>query len=100
MTSVFLANHPDSDIAGFISVGSFAAGDEPVDTNSVLRNVRIPVLDVYAEGNENARFAESRRRFFSKRFKQVAIPGANHDFIGHDDTVAAEVIGWLKAETR
>jgi pimeloyl-ACP methyl ester carboxylesterase len=98
MTSAFLANHPDSGVAGYIGVGLLAGGEEPLNTNLNLRKVKIPVLDVYAENDSDAKFAENRRRFLSERFKQVSIPGAMHEYRGHEDQVVAAVLAWLKEQ--
>lgn len=98
MTSAFLANHPDSGIAGYIGVGLVAGGEEPLNTNLNLRKVKIPVLDVYAENDSDARFAENRMRFVSERFKQVSIPGATHEYRGYDHAVISAVIAWLKEQ--
>lgn len=98
MTSAFLANHPDSGIAGYIGVGLVAGGEEPLNTNLNLRKVKIPVLDVYAENDSDAKFAENRKRLVSERFKQVSIPGATHEYRGHDNEVISAVIAWLKEQ--
>ncbi len=98
MTSAFLANHPGSGIAGYIGVGLLGGGEEPLNTNLNLRKVKIPVLDVYAENDRDAKFAENRKPFVSERFKQVSIPGAKHDYRGYEDQVTAAVITWLKEQ--
>jgi len=100
MTSAFLANYPDSGIAGYIGVGLLAGGEVPMNTNINLRNVKIPVLDVYAEDDRDAKFAENRKAFVSERFKQVPIPGAKHDYSGHEDQVNAAVITWLRDQSK
>ncbi len=98
MTSAFLAKYPDSGIVGYIGVGLVAGGEEPLNTNLNLRKVKIPVLDVYAENDSDAKFAENRKRFVSERFKQVSIPGATHDYRGYDHIVISAVIAWLKEQ--
>jgi uncharacterized protein len=100
MTSAFLANHPDSGIAGYIGVGLLGGGEEPLNTNVNLRKVKIPVLDVYAENDRDAKFAENRKPFISERFKQVSIPGAKHDYQGYENQVNEAVITWLKEQTK
>ncbi len=98
MTTAFLANHPDSGIAGYIGVGLLAGGEEPLNSNLNLRKVKIPVLDVYAENDRDAKFAENRKSFVSARFRQVSIPGAKHDYRGYEDQVNAAAITWLKEQ--
>lgn len=100
MTSAFLANHPDSGIAGYIGVGLLEGGEEPMNTNLNLRKVKIPVLDVYAENDRDANSAENRKSFVSERFKQISIPGATHDYRGYGKQVNESVITWLKEQTK
>lgn len=69
MTTAFLANHPNSGIAGYIGVGLWAGGEEPLNSNLNLRKVKIPVLDVYAGNDQDAKFAENRKPLVSERFK-------------------------------
>jgi predicted alpha/beta-hydrolase family hydrolase len=96
MTTAFLANHPDSGIVGYIGVGLVAGGEEPLNTNFNLRKVKIPVLDIYAENDQDAKFAQNRKSFVSERFKQVPIAGAKHDYKGYDKQIADAVIPWLQ----
>jgi predicted alpha/beta-hydrolase family hydrolase len=96
MTTAFLANHPDSGIVGYIGVGLVAGGEEPLNTNFNLRKVKIPVLDVYAENDQDAKFAQNRKSFVSERFKQIPIAGAKHDYKGYDKQIADTVIPWLR----
>jgi predicted alpha/beta-hydrolase family hydrolase len=96
MTTAFLANNPDSGIVGYIGVGLLAGGEEPLNTNLNLRKVKIPVLDIYAENDQDARFAQNRKSFVSERFKQVPVPGAKHDYKGYDKQIADTVILWLR----
>jgi pimeloyl-ACP methyl ester carboxylesterase len=98
MTSAFLANHPDAPVIGFIGVGLLAGGKEPLNTNLNLRKIKIPVIDVYAENDRDAKSAEFRRPFVSDRFLQVPVPGAKHDYRGYEKFVADAVNGWLKKQ--
>jgi len=81
-------------------VGLLAGGEVPMNTNLNLRNMKIPVLDVYAEDDRDANFAENRKAFVSERFKQVPIPGAKHDYSGYEDQVIAAVITWLRDQSK
>lgn len=98
MTSGFLASHPDAPVAGFIGVGLLAGGKEPLNTNLNLRKVKVPVLDVYAENDRDAKAAEFRKSYVSERFVQVPVPGAKHDYRGHERAVADAVNGWLRKQ--
>jgi predicted alpha/beta-hydrolase family hydrolase len=98
MTSAFLANNPEAPVVGFIGVGLLAGGKEPLNTNLNLRKVRVPVIDIYAENDRDARAAEFRRSLVSERFTQVSVPGATHDYRGHEKFVAEAVIGWIRKQ--
>jgi predicted alpha/beta-hydrolase family hydrolase len=98
MTSAYLANNPDAPVAGFIGVGLLAGGKEPLNTNLNLRKVKVPVIDIYAENDRDAKAAEFRKSMVSDRFVQVPVPGATHDYRGHEKVVAEAVNGWLKKQ--
>ncbi len=98
MTTGFLASHPDAPVVGYIGVGLLAGGKEPLNTNLNLRKVKVPVIDIYAEDDRDAKAAEFRRPLVSERFVQVAIPGARHDYRGHESAVASAVNGWLRKQ--
>lgn len=98
MTSAFLANHPEAPVAGFIGVGLLAGGKEPLNTNLNLRKVKVPVIDVYAENDRDAKAAEFRKSMVSGRFVQVPVPGARHDYRGYEKFVADAVNGWLRKQ--
>jgi predicted alpha/beta-hydrolase family hydrolase len=98
MTSAFLANHPDAPVVGFIGVGLLAGGKEPLNTNLNLRRIKVPVIDVFAENDRDAKSAEFRKPMVSDRFVQIPIPGAKHDYRGYEKVVASAVNDWLKKQ--
>jgi pimeloyl-ACP methyl ester carboxylesterase len=98
MTTAFLANNPEAGVVGYIGVGLWAGGQEPLNTNINLRKVKVPIIDVYAESDRDAQFAENRKPLLSERFVQVPIAGAKHDYRGYDNQVKQAVIGWLKKQ--
>lgn len=98
MTTAYLAENPDSGVVGYIGVGLLAGGEAPLNTNINLKKVKIPVLDIFAENDKDAKFAENRQHFVSDRFKQVQIPGAKHDYGCCESTVNAAAIEWLKIQ--
>ncbi len=99
MACAFLADRPDSGVAGFIAVGLLGGGEEPLNANATIRRVKIPVLDVYADSGRDAKAADFRKRFASPRYKQVPIPGARHEYEGHESEVNAAAVAWLKEQT-
>lgn len=96
MTTAFLATHPDAGVAGFIGVGITAGGPDPLNANRSLLRVHLPILDIYAEDDMDARFAAARRQIIGARIEQVPIPGARHDYRGHEDEVLRAVLDWLR----
>lgn len=98
MASAFLANNPEAPVVGFIGVGLLAGGKEPLNTNLNLRKVKVPVVDIYAENDRDARAAEFRRPLVSERFTQIPVPGATHDYRGHEKFVAEAVVGWIRKQ--
>lgn len=100
MATAFLAEHPDSGIAAFIGVGIKNGGDYPLDSNSNLRKIKIPVLDVYGDGGdgEDKKEAQQRADMVSDRYKQIVIPGADHQFNTGEDAMVKAVVDWLKSQ--
>lgn len=98
MTSAFLASNPAAPVVGFIGVGLLAGGKEPLNTNLNLRRVTVPVVDIYAENDRDARAAELRRPLVSERFTQIPVPGATHDYRGYEKFVAEAVAGWIRKQ--
>lgn len=98
VVSAYLADHPNAGVAGFIGIGLLGGGSVPVNTNLTLEKVKVPVVDIYAENDRDAKFAEHRKRYVSDRYAQVSIPGAKHDYRGYERPVADATINWLKAQ--
>ncbi len=98
MTTAFLAQNPDSGVIGYIGVGLLGGGQEPLNTNLNLKKVKVPVIDIHADTDLDAKSAEFRKPFVSDHYKQVVIPGAKHDYRGYDNQIAKAVIAWLKQQ--
>lgn len=96
MTTGFLAQNPDSGVIGYIGVGLLGGGQEPLNTNLNLKKIKLPVIDIYADSDPDAKSAEFRKPFVSERYTQVIISGAKHDYRGYDNEVAKAVIAWLR----
>ena len=64
-----------------------------------MRNVQVPVLDVYAENDlPQVLRADWRRRFTLQSIdgsKQVRIPGADHSYTGREKELASEVRAFI-----
>lgn len=100
MASSYLAANPDAGIAGFIGIGIRNGGGVPLDSDSNLRDVNIPVLDVYGDGGngKDASHAEVRADMVDNNYQQVLIPGANHKFTQHENEMVLAVVNWLKQQ--
>jgi len=61
MTTGFLAENPDSGIIGYIGVGLLGGGQEPLNTNLNLKKIKLPVIDIYADSDPDAKSAEFRK---------------------------------------
>jgi len=97
MTTAFLVERPTPVIVGYIGVGLLQGGGKPLDANQNLLSIRLPVIDIFADGTPfDLKSAENRRPLLSDTFKQVRIAGADHSFQGNDNRIAQAVIEWLK----
>jgi len=98
MTTGFLAEYPESGISGYIGIGLFGGGQEPLNANQNLQKIKVPVIDIYADTGPDAKAADFRKRFVSNRYPQVVMTGAKHDFNGYESQFTGAVISWLKQQ--
>ena len=98
MATSFLASNLKAPIAGFVGVGTRNGGvGKPLDSNANLREVSIPVVDIYGDGGDGVdqQHARARSDMVSERYSQVLVPGANHTFDGHENEMTKAAIDWL-----
>lgn len=100
MATAFLRTNPDSGVAGFIGVGIRNGGGIPLDSDANLRDVTLPVVDVYGDGGDgkDADHAGSRSDMVSDRYQQVRIPAADHQFTQHESQMVNAVVAWLSQQ--
>jgi predicted alpha/beta-hydrolase family hydrolase len=99
MMSAFVAEHPGQPIGGLIVAGCRNNGSPPLSCDDNLRNVEIPVLDIWGGDNtKDSDAADDRRRLTSVTYAQAAISGANHRFDGHEGELVSVVVDWLKGQ--
>jgi len=100
MATSYLANNPNSGVAGFIGVGVRNGGGSPLDSDSNLRSVNLPVVDVYGDGGngKDLDHAISRSDMAGSSYEQVLIIGADHTFTGHEKEMLDAVVSWLKKQ--
>jgi len=97
MATSYLLSSPRAPIAGFIGVGIRNGGGKPLDSNKNLRQIALPVVDIYGDGGDGRDMAHAAARsdMVSDRYHQVLIPGANHTFDDHEEEMVKAVIHWL-----
>ena len=100
MATSYLKEHPMVSISGFIGVGMLNNGGAPFDCKSNLKNVSIPVLDVYGEyGNFNdADAAQDRMELISEKYTQKVIAGGDHSLTHSEAELLEIVVDWLTKE--
>ena len=100
MSSYYLSRN-GNDIQGFVAIG-MSATQKDSDINSAisLKNIDIPVLDLYGSGDLPGvlETAELRRRAATHNvgYSQQTIPGANHFFDEMDDKLIEAVAEWSR----
>jgi len=100
ISSAYLARYPMVKYDGFIGLGMLNNGGYPFDARYNISQVKIPVLDIYAEFGEykDADYAYERKSLISGSYKQIRIDGATHTFVGHEDKISKVVADWLKSQ--
>ena len=95
MSNVYYEETPDSPFAAWICMGLTGGYGN-------MRNVKVPLLDVYGENDLPAVLrADWRRRMTIATIdaaRQVTIPGANHHYAGKEGALAAVINGFLREQ--
>ena len=99
MASYYLSRnaHP---IKAFVAVGMQATQkDMELNTAESLKNIDIPVLDLYGSADLEGvlQTAEDRKQAAAnnKNYKQMVTDGAEHFYDGYEDTLIDTINGWL-----
>jgi len=98
----YLARHQDAD--GLITVGILARDflQPSLDVPSLLKRIRVPVLDMYGERDfpKVIEQAHDRRTAVpdseTSDYKQRVIDGADHYFTDHERELVDTVVEWLQ----
>ena len=99
MMSAFLSENPATDVAGVILAGCRNNGGKPLGCEDNIKNVTIPVLDIWGGDNGKDYDSASERSYLvSKTYTQVEIPGANHKFRGYEKEFVSATVKWLEAQ--
>jgi len=100
MTMRYTEDVPDTSVQGLVLIGMQGGSETVYDNARALRNVRIPVLDLY--GSEDLPgvidFTERKAGFANSNpgFRQIEVEGANHFFDGLEDELVETVSKWLE----
>ncbi|MFT7686733.1 MAG: pimeloyl-ACP methyl ester carboxylesterase [Candidatus Azotimanducaceae bacterium] len=101
MSSYYLSRneHP---IKAFVAIGMGATQkDSHVNSAEALKNITIPVLDIY--GSEDLegvlQTVEARRNGAShnEAYKQVVTDGSDHFYVGHEEQLVNSISNWLES---
>jgi pimeloyl-ACP methyl ester carboxylesterase len=103
MAASYLGDNGQQGIQGFIAIGlSVTTADENMNSALALEKIHVPVLDLYGSRDLAAvlRSVKARKKAARKaansRYQQLEIEGADHFFVGMEDTLNRRVYGWLK----
>ena len=98
MATSYLAEHPQSVITAFVGIGMLNNGGEPFDCLANLRQIMVPVLDIWGEDGHagDNQYGLERKVLLSPRYTQVVIAGGNHALSEHEDELVKVVAAWLK----
>ncbi len=99
----YSAKHPQAPIAGIVAIGlsTLANGPEMMQPALMLRNVHVPVLDLYGSNDlhEVVSLADARRaaarQAGNKDYMIVRVPDASHFFTDRYEALRQQVLGWL-----
>jgi dienelactone hydrolase len=103
MSTAFLANDPDSKVAGYIGVGTRngnGTGGVLDSLANLLKAPVLPILDVWGTGGDgkDAKHAAKRARLGERGpYSTAVIEGAPHSYKGYEKQMNDAVIAWLKS---
>jgi len=100
MSAYYLANNKVTGVNAFVAVGMPGPRkDKRMDTLLALKNINIPVLDLYGEKDLDYILESAADRnkagAQNKNYSQKIIPGANHFFIDKNQELVGSVSKWL-----
>lgn len=102
MTAYYLSKSKQ-DINGFVAIGMATFADDPrMDVIRSLQSIKIPVLDIYADGDLDVVLksikarAEAAKKAGNKNYTQLKIAGSNHFYDGKEEELVEAVAAWLE----
>lgn len=103
MGSATLAEAGDMGLAGFVAIGMGRSDKDPqVDTTAQLTKLSLPMLDLYGSRDLDTVLAAvparaaAARKAGHENYRQAAVEGADHFFVGQEEELVRRVRGWLE----
>jgi pimeloyl-ACP methyl ester carboxylesterase len=103
MAASYLSGNGQQAIQGFIAIGlSVSSANDKMNSALALEKIHVPVLDLYGSRDLGAvlRSVKARKKAALKagnsNYQQLEIEGADHFFVGVEDSLNRRVYGWLK----
>jgi len=97
MASAFISSHANHGLAGLLVVGCRNNGKPPLSCGQNLKNIRLPILDIWGGSDrKDSEAAAARNGMASESYFQIEIPQADHKFVDHEDELIDSVVAWLK----
>lgn len=97
MASAYVSEKQNAHVKGLIILGCRNNGGWPLDCSENVEGLKLPILDLYGNGNyKDETAAQDRAEFKSKTYTQIVIDGAEHKFQGYEDEMVDAVVKWLK----
>jgi len=102
MASYYLSDKPDPGVTAFVGIGmSRNKADPRMDNTVSLRQITLPVLDIYGSRDLPGVLSSAKARKTAatkaknKNYSQLKIEGADHFFNNADALLVKRVRGWL-----
>jgi pimeloyl-ACP methyl ester carboxylesterase len=106
MSSYYLTQQPTKAVQAFVGISMSEIGTDPRMSNvAMLKNITIPVLDIYGSLDEaHVRdYVQQRQQSATSAsnsdYRQVEIKDANHFYNGKDNALLAVIEKWLASQT-
>ncbi len=104
MAASYLANNTQHGLQGLVVIGLGVIDlDDRMNAVVALEKIQVPVLDLYGSRdlatvlNSAKARARAARKAGNTDYRQTEIEGADHFFVGMEDTLNRRVYGWLKS---
>ena len=75
----------NNDIEGVVIIGCRNNEEYPLDYSSTIKDVKVKVFGVYgSNNNKDVQAVKGRSNYIDSKYKQIAINGASHKFVGYE----------------